>query len=82
MNPMISSDTFGHVFAWAPLVLGVAIYAIVWFAKRAEVGGVGVPIGQTYACAGCGRRSVREHMLPQTHEGAVSYFCSKCAGAH
>ena len=34
--------------------------------------------GATYACAKCGKRGAREHMVPQTHEGAVSYYCSNC----
>jgi hypothetical protein len=79
MNPVLNADVFGWFFAWAPLVLGLAIYFAVWMAKRRE----GVPVtgtlGATYACANCGRRGSREHMVPQTHGGAVSYYCSHCA---
>jgi hypothetical protein len=79
MTPVLNSDAFGWFFAWAPLVLGVVIFVTVWMAKRHE----GVPVtgtlGATYACANCGRRGSREHMVPQTHDGAVSYYCSHCA---
>jgi DNA-directed RNA polymerase subunit RPC12/RpoP len=82
MNPTIPNDAFGHVFAWAPLVIGIVIYAIVWFAKRNETGSAPAPIGQTYACASCGKRASKEHMVPQAHSGAVSYYCARCAGGH
>jgi hypothetical protein len=82
MNPTIPNGAFGAVFALAPLVLGVTIYAVAWFAKRNETRDAPVPIGQTYACAACGKRGSKEHMVPQAHEGAVSWYCSHCAGAH
>jgi len=79
MSPVMNPDVFGWFFAWAPLVLGLGIYLVVWLAKRHE----GVPatatLGATFACAKCGRRGSREHMVPQTHDGAVSYFCAHCA---
>lgn len=78
----VSAAQLAGFFAYAPLVLGIAIVAVAWAAKRHE----GVPAtanaGTTFACSGCGRRGSREHMLPQTHEGAVSWYCAKCAGAH
>ncbi len=79
MDGVVSAQDLGRFFAWAPLVLGVAIYFVAWMAKRHE--GVTAPatLGATYACAKCGRRGSREHMVPQTHEGAVSYYCSHCA---
>lgn len=80
MSATIPNDAFGYVFAFAPLVLGALVYAVTWAAKRSETGGTAAPIGQTYACANCGKRSVKEHMVPQAHAGAVSYFCSNCAG--
>ncbi|HTX57542.1 MAG TPA: hypothetical protein VMD47_10640 [Candidatus Acidoferrales bacterium] len=79
MNPAVSEDVFNGFFAWAPFVLGLAIYFAVWLAKRHEENSAAVPLGATYACAKCGRRGSREHMVPQTHEGAVSYYCSHCA---
>jgi hypothetical protein len=78
MNPVVSQDALRDFFAWAPLVLGLVIYLAVWLAKRHEA--VTVPaLGATYACANCGRRGSREHMVPQVHDGAVSYYCSHCA---
>ena len=70
MNPVVSQDALRDFFAWAPLA--------VWLAKRHEA--VTVPaLGATYACANCGRRGSREYMVPQVHDGAVSYYCSHCA---
>ena len=77
----ISGQTLNSFFAWAPLVLGVGIYTVTYLAKRHETG-ESAPMGQTFACANCGRRAEREHMLPQAHEGAISWMCAKCAGAH
>lgn len=83
METTISPEGLSGFFAWAPLVLGIIIFVSVWAAKRHEGhDDTAVPIGQTFACANCGRRSVREHMVPQTHAGAISYACAKCAGAH
>ena len=82
MDSTISADTLGHFFAWAPAVLGVVIFAIAYFSKRHEGMETAPSLGTTYACAGCGKRSVREHMVPQMHAGAVSYYCAKCAGSH
>ena len=82
MDSTISAATLGHFFALAPLVLGIAIYAIAYLSKRSEVMETAPSIGTTYACASCGKRSVREHMVPQAHDGAVSYYCAKCAGTH
>ena len=79
-SPTISNETFDHMFAWAPMIIGLVIYAIFFVAKRREVAAGGAPIGQTFACANCGRRGIREHMVPQQHEGAVSYYCTRCAG--
>ncbi|MGC2131449.1 MAG: hypothetical protein WA629_15295 [Candidatus Aquilonibacter sp.] len=78
MNPVVSQDALRDFFAWAPLVLGLAIYLAVWFAKRRETATVPT-LGATYACANCGRRGSREHMVPQVHDGAVSYYCTHCS---
>jgi predicted SprT family Zn-dependent metalloprotease len=40
------------------------------------------PIGKTYSCAQCGRRGVREHMVPVSVEGAVVWYCGRCAKTH
>lgn len=76
----ISATSFAHFFAWAPLVIGVVIYAIFYVAKRHEVAVGGAPIGQTFACARCGRRGQREHMVPREHGGATAWYCTHCAG--
>ena len=76
MSSQISATTFNHFFAWAPLVVGVVIYAGLYAAKRHEVAAGGAPIGQTFACASCGRRGHREHMLPQEHGGATCWYCT------
>jgi hypothetical protein len=80
MESQISGSTFDHFFALAPLIIGIVIYATFYVAKRHEVTEAGVPIGQTFACAGCGRRGHREHMVPREHSGAMSWYCTRCAG--
>ena len=67
----ISPHAFDSFFAWAPWVVGVAIYVAFYIAKRHEVAAVPVSAGQTYACAVCGRRGTREQMVPQNHGGAI-----------
>jgi hypothetical protein len=74
MNPHIINE----VFAWAPLVAFGVVLTAVYFGKRSEPG-VGAPRGKTYACAQCGRRGSREHMVPVSHEGAVVWYCGRCA---
>jgi hypothetical protein len=82
MEPIITQERLAGFFAWAPLVLGLVIYAAYFVAKRHEFATTAATFGTTYACSTCGRRGAKEHMLPQTHDGAISYVCSKCAGAH
>ena len=82
MEPMISPQTLQYFFFSAPIVLGVLIYAYFFFAKRHEFVTTAGTLGETYACASCGKRGSKEHMLPQTHDGAISYVCAKCGGAH
>ena len=79
MSSQISSTAFNTFFAWAPLVVGIVIYAVFYIAKRHEVAAGGAPIGQTFACANCGRRGSREHMVPREHGGATSWYCTHCA---
>ena len=79
MNPTISATTFDQFFAWAPLVIGIIIYAIFVVAKRHEAPAGPAPIGQSFACANCGRRGHREHMVPREHDGAVSWYCAHCS---
>lgn len=82
MEPIISPGTLAGFFAWAPVVLGLAIFFAYYFAKRHEFATTAATLGTTYACSSCGKRGSKEHMVPQAHDGAVSYVCSKCAGAH
>lgn len=77
-NSVLDNNALGTFFAWAPLVLGVIIYFAYWLAKHNEGSG-SVNAHHTYACANCGKRGVREHMVPLAHEGAVGYYCSNCA---
>jgi hypothetical protein len=82
VNPQISGDAFDSFFAWAPWVIGVAIYFAFYIAKRRECAPQpAASSGQTYACAGCGRRGSREQMVPQDHGGAVGWYCPHCASA-
>ena len=75
----ISSHTFDSFFAWAPWIVGAAIYFAFYVAKRHETAPSASSIGQTYACAVCGRRGSRDQMVPQYHAGAVGYECAQCA---
>lgn len=79
MDPVVPDSLLGSFYACAPVVLGLAVFFAYWLAKRNE--GVTAPstLGATYACANCGKRGSKEDMVPQTHDGAVSYYCSNCA---
>ena len=81
MNPQISSHDFDSFFAWAPWVIGAAIYLAFYIAKRGETPAVPASAGQTFACAVCGRRGPREQMVPQDHGGAIGWRCAHCAAA-
>lgn len=77
--PAMTSEIITDVFAWAPLTAFVIVMIILYLAKRHAPGQSGAPMGKTYACAQCGRRGAHEHMVPVTHEGAVVWYCSRCA---
>jgi DNA-directed RNA polymerase subunit RPC12/RpoP len=78
----ISNTAFDSFFAWAPWVIGLAIYFVFWLAKRHEVATIpAAPAQATYACSSCGRRGTLEQMVPQHHGGAVGYRCPQCASA-
>jgi hypothetical protein len=79
VNPQISSHAFDSFFAWAPWVIGAAIYFTFYLAKRHENAAVLPSVGQTFACAVCGRRGARDQMVPQDHGGAVGWRCMHCA---
>ncbi|MBV8246500.1 MAG: hypothetical protein JOZ38_11295 [Candidatus Eremiobacteraeota bacterium] len=65
-------------FAWAPWVLFLAVIVATYVATRGSESSA-APIGQTFACNACGRRSKREHMVPVTTEGSVLWYCASCA---
>lgn len=80
MTARISSDTFDAFFAWAPWVIGIAIYLAFYIAKRNEGKPTAQPaITQTFACSQCGQRGPREAMVSQDHGGAISWQCASCA---
>jgi len=65
-------------FAGAPWVLFLAVIVVTYVATRG--GGSSVqPIGQTFACNACGKRSNREHMVAVAQEGSVLWYCTRCA---
>lgn len=78
MNVAVSQQTLDQVFATLPIVILLIVVAVVYLLTRGR--NTGTPIGQTFACARCGRRGAREHMVPQAHDGAVSWACARCAG--
>lgn len=84
MEPQISQNAYDQFFAWAPLVIGILIYALFYVAKRHEAvpGGGAPPIGRALVCANCGRRGAREHMVPRERDGTVGWYCSRCAALH
>jgi len=75
----ISSEAFDSFFAWAPLVVGIIIYAAFYVAKRHEKPTTVAASRTTYACAVCGRRGALDQMVPHDHGGAIGYVCSHCA---
>jgi hypothetical protein len=75
----ISGHAFDSFFAWAPLVVGIVIYATFYIAKRHETVTVPTSSVPTYACAVCGRRGSRDQMVAQDHGGAVGWQCRHCA---
>jgi hypothetical protein len=83
MSPHVSSGAFNAFFAWAPWIIGIAIYLAFYVAKRSECAPAGpTPSSQsTFACAQCGRRGSREQMIPQDHGGAISWQCPDCTPA-
>lgn len=78
MDPTISSDQLNTFFAYLPWLLGSTILLVSYVALRSS-GSVGIPIKQSFACAKCGRRGHREHMVPVTQTGAVSWYCAHCS---
>jgi hypothetical protein len=75
----MSSELINNVFAWAPLTAFVIVMIALYAATRREPAHSSTAHGKTYACAQCGRRGKHEHMVPVTHEGAVVWYCARCA---
>jgi hypothetical protein len=66
-----------YFFGYAPWVIGTVIVLVAYFSTRTTP--VHAPVGQTFACAKCGRRGGREQMVPVAQEGAMSWCCPSCA---
>jgi predicted SprT family Zn-dependent metalloprotease len=67
-----------HAFAYAPWVIFATIVLVAYIATRGTTRSHAT-VGQTYACAGCGRRGAKEQMTSVHHEGAVSWYCRECS---
>lgn len=74
----MSQQTVDLIFGWLPLLIFTTI-VVVAYANLRGTAPAGVTGGKTYACASCGRRAKHEHMVPVTHEGAVVWYCGRCA---
>jgi len=59
VNPTVGTDSYNFFFAAAPFVILAAILAVTYVVKRREWAS-NVPIGQSYACANCGRHGHRD----------------------
>lgn len=75
---MLSSETVNYFFSIAPWVVFIAIVIATYVAARKSQQSH-APAGKTYACAQCGRRGKHEHMVPMSREGAVVWYCGRCA---
>lgn len=75
----MTSDIITQVFAWMPLFAFIVVLTILYAATRHRPVHSATPMGKTYACAQCGRRGKHEHMVPVSHEGAVVWYCARCA---
>ena len=74
----MSGQIIDQILAWIPLTVFIIIVIAAYLMTRHESTGSTV-LGKTYACAQCGRRGKHEHMVPVTHEGAVVWYCGRCA---
>ena len=77
----IAMDTtlIDRFFAIAPWVLFAAIVLFVYVASRGASPRARVPVSQTFSCSRCGHRAKREHMVPIAREGAIVWYCPRCA---
>ena len=76
--PVISQQTFDSLFASLPWIVGILVVLIAYIMVRGSLN-KSTPSGQTFACAGCGRRGARDHMVPAAHAGAITWYCSHCS---
>jgi hypothetical protein len=74
----MTGHIINEVLAWTPLTAFIIIVVAAYLSTRHQSAGSTV-LGKTYACAQCGRRGKHEHMVPVTHEGAVVWYCGRCA---
>ncbi len=75
----MSQDAVNLFFAFAPMVLLLAVLIATFVGTRGGTVTAPSAPAKTYACASCGRRGKREHMVPVTREGAVVWYCERCA---
>lgn len=79
----MTGEIITEVFAWTPLFAFVLVLIVAYVMAHRNPRAAAVHGGKTYACAQCGRRGKHEHMVPVRHEGAVVWYCGRCArGAH
>ena len=79
LTPM-TAQIIREFFAWAPLTIFVLLLITLYLATRRRAP-ARVAIGKTYACAQCGRRGRRDHMVPVSEEGGVVWYCPRCASS-
>jgi predicted SprT family Zn-dependent metalloprotease len=74
----MTAEIISQFLAWTPLVAFTIVLLVAYFSLRERSAGSTVT-AKTYACAQCGRRGKHEHMVPVTQEGAVVWYCGRCA---
>lgn len=77
----MSGQIIDQIFAWTPLTVFILIVIVAYLMTRSKTAG-SAGHGKTYACAQCGRRGKHEHMVPVSREGAVVWYCGRCAASH
>lgn len=65
-------------FGYAPWVIFALIVLVAYVATRGT-SKQPAKVGQTYACARCGRRGTQDQMMTVDHDGAVTWYCRDCA---
>lgn len=67
-----------YAFGYAPWLIFGTIVLIAYLATRGQKKAP-EKVGQTFACARCGRRGTQGQMVTVSHEGAVAWYCPGCA---